>query len=56
MVEVGRDLWRSCSLTPALKEDDLEPFAQKHVQKASEYLRGGFSSVIMSRIKLLYSY
>jgi len=40
MVEVGKDLWRSSSPTPQLKQGPLEPFAQDYVQSAFELLQG----------------
>ena len=40
MVEVGRDLQRSSDPTLLLKQSQLEPVAQDHVQAAFEYLQG----------------
>jgi len=41
MVDVGRDLWRSCGPIPLLKQDHLDPVAPDHVQMAFEDLQGG---------------
>jgi len=39
-VKVGRELWRSSSPTPLLKQGHLQPVSQDHDQTAFEYLQG----------------
>lgn len=40
MVEVGRDLRKSCGTTPLLKQGHLKEIAQNHIHMTSEYLQG----------------
>jgi len=39
MAEVGRNLWRSSSPIPLLRQSHLEPVAPENVQMAFEYLQ-----------------
>ena len=41
VTEVRRDLWRSSSPNALLKQSQLEPVAQDHIQTATEYLQRG---------------
>lgn len=59
MVGVGKQLWRSPSPTPVLKEAHLEEVAQDHVRAGFEYLQRqlpGLTQGGLSNLNLVFGF